>query len=189
MNIYKNLRLVAIIVLLSASGAKAMDSGQNPLPAPFGKPETALAFAIDQGCLTYLREGGSLEAYVERYARPITDDGVRTQKIYGGHVTVREDGRGGCYIRVKRGNGASLRDTALETLNYKGFKLEAFADYTPYVKTRDWAYLQEIYCWRNGADVYNILISSSAIKRDVTLQATIFKDKDSAAASKGLCLS
>jgi hypothetical protein len=182
-------RYVLGAMMLNLAALGCAHAEEPAMPSPFGKSETALAFAIDQGCLTYFREGGAIKPYVERYARTITEDGKQVQKIYGGHVTVSEDERGGCYIRVQRGNGASLRDTALKTLRDKGFRLESFADYEPYVKTRDWSYLQELYCWRQGAEVYNILISSSAISRKVTLQATLLKDTEGTSVKKGLCLS
>jgi len=178
-------------VMRTAVFASALALATSPAfaatPGPFGSSETAVAFAIEKGCLTYLREGGRLNDYVGRYARTIEQGGKAVEKIYGnGRVTVREDERGGCYLRVERGDGAQLRDTVINTLSAAGLRTEPFADYEPFLKGRDWAYIQESHCFRMYDIVYITLISSSTTAR-TPLQVTMFRDREGEAAKKGLC--
>ena len=114
--------------------------------------------------------------------------GKPVQKIYGrGRVTVREDENGGCYVRAERGDGAKLRDAVINSLASAGMRTEAFADYAPHLKGRDWSFVQESHCFRMYGKVYIALISSSANGTRVPLQVTIHQDAEGEAVKKGLC--
>jgi hypothetical protein len=127
--------------------------------------------------------------YVEDNARPFKDGDEDAHKIIGqGRVTVREDGRGGCYIKAARGDGAQLRAAVLATLAEAGLRTEPFQDYAPVVDRGDWVFLQESHCFRMYDAVYIVLISSSTRGRRTPLQVTMFRDHEDLAAGKGLCL-
>ncbi|MBP2157536.1 MULTISPECIES: hypothetical protein [Asticcacaulis] len=185
-------RLVAVasgLVAVAAAGI-AFHALAAPAPSPFGSAESGVAFAVENGCLTWLREGGRVEDYVGRRARTMQEAGKPVQKIYGGgRVTVREDESSGCYVRAERGEGAKLRDTVINTLASAGMRTEAFADYAPHLKGRDWSFVQESHCFRMYGKVYVALISSSANRTRTPLQVTILPDTDGTAAKRGLCLS
>jgi hypothetical protein len=184
-------RIVAVSsgLLAVAVAGVAFHAMAAPSPSPFGTAESGVAFAVENGCLTWLREGGKVEDYVGRHARTLKAAGKPVQKIYGsGHVTVREDGLGGCYIRAERGDGAKLRDTVINTLASAGMRTEPFADYAPHMRSRDWSYIQESHCFRMYGKVYIALISSSANQTRTPLQVTILRDTAGEAAAKGLCL-
>jgi hypothetical protein len=183
-------RLVAVsagLVAVAAAGV-AFHAIASPAPSPFGSAESGVAFAVENGCLTWLREGGRVEDYVGSRARTMQVGGKPVQKIYGGgQVTVREDG-GGCHVRAERGDGAKLRDTVINTLASAGVRTKPFADYAPHLKRRDGSFVQESHCFRMYGKVYIALISSSANRTRAPLQVTITPDVDAEAAKKGLCL-
>ncbi|ESQ87339.1 hypothetical protein ABAC460_20155 [Asticcacaulis sp. AC460] len=155
---------------------------------PFSPSRDAVAYAVDQGCLTWLREGGRIGDHVRRNAKAVKRNGRPAQKIVGqGQVTVEENDRGGCYVRAARGKGADLRDQVLNSLAEAGLKAEPFADYEPVVHRRNWSFVQETYCFRMNDQVFNLLVSSSATGDYVPLQVTMHKDNDGAAAKLGLC--
>ncbi len=184
-------RLVAVSsgVLAVAAAGVAFHAIAAPAPSPFASAQDATAFAVENGCLAWLREGGKIEDYVGSRARTMQEAGMPVQKIYGrGRVTVREDGHGGCHVRAERGDGAKLRDTVINSLASAGMRTEAFADYAPHLKGRDWSFVQESHCFRMYGKVYVVLISSSANRTRTPLQVTILPDSDGAAANKGLCL-
>jgi hypothetical protein len=184
-------RLVAVSsgLLAVAAAGVAFHAMAAPVPSPFASAQGVTAFAVENGCLTWLREGGTIEDYVGRHARTIDDAGKPAQKIYGGgRVTVREDGRSGCYVRAESGDGAKLRDTVINTLASAGVRAEPFDNYEPYLKSRDWSFVQESHCFRMYGKVYIALISSSANRTRAPLQVTITPDADAEAAKKGLCL-
>lgn len=184
-------RLVAVSsgLLAVAAAGVAFHAIASPAPSPFGSAESGVAFAVENGCLTWLREGGRVEDYVGSRAHTMQVAGTPVQKIYGGgRVTVREDGRSGCYVRAERGDGAKLRDTVINTLASAGVRTEPFANYEPYLKSRDWSFVQESHCFRMYGKVYIALISSSASRTRAPLQVTITPDLDAEAAKKGLCL-
>ncbi len=183
-------RLVAMScgLLVVAAAGVAVHAFAAPAPSPFGPAENGVAFAVENGCLTWLREGGKVEDYVGRRARTMREAGKPVQKIYGrGRVTVREDENGGCYVRAERGDGAKLRDAVINSLASAGMRTEAFADYAPHLKGRDWSFLQESHCFRMYGKVYIALISSSANGTRVPLQVTIHQDEEGEAVKKGLC--
>ena len=188
MNLSRIVALSCGLLAIAAAGV-AFHAMAAPSPSPFASAESATAFAVENGCLTWLREGGRVEDYVNRHARRVKQNGMPAQKIYGGgRVTVREDGREGCYVRAEFGDGAALRDTVINTLASTGMRTEPFADYAPYLQSRDWSYIQETHCFRMYGKTYIVLISSSANRTRVPLQATITPDKDAEAEKKGLCL-
>lgn len=185
------LRIVALSsgLLAVAAGGIAFHAMAAPAPSPFASAQDATAFAVENGCLTWLREGGTVEDYVGRHARTIDQSGKPAQKIYGGgRVTVRADGRSGCYVRAESGDGAKLRDTVINTLASAGMRTEPFADYGQHLKSRDWSFVQESHCFRMYGKVYIALISSSANGARTPLQVTITPDIDGEAAKKGLCV-
>ena len=186
MNLSRIIALSSGLLAVAAAGI-AFHAMAAPAPSPFASAQDAAAFAVENGCLTWLREGGKIEDYVGRHARTVQRDGKNVQKIYGGgRVTVREDG--GCYVRAEGGDGARLRDAVINTLASAGMRTEAFADYAPHLKSRDWSFVQESHCFRMYGKVYIALISSSANRTRTPLQVTITPDLDAEAAKRGLCL-
>ncbi|MDC7682379.1 hypothetical protein PQU92_03775 [Asticcacaulis sp. BYS171W] len=180
----------AVIAVLSLA-APVQAGGLNP----FSSSQETVAYAVEQSCLTWLRYGGNLKDYSRRNGRTVTqrdvsgDSDDKAEKLYGGgHVTVKSDGRGGCYIRGTLGNGADMRDAVLETLSHMGLEPVPFADYGPATRDRDWSYVQESYCVRDGDAVRMILISSSANRSRTPLQVSIWTDREGEAAKKGLCV-
>ncbi len=168
--------------------AAAASQASAAMPGAFSSTDTGVAFAVEKVCLTYLREGGHVADYVGGYARTVREDGKPVLKIFGnGHVTVREDERGGCEVKVERGNGARLRDAVINTLADAGLRTEPFADYEPILRGRDWAFVQETHCLRMYDIVYIASIASSASGARMPLQVTIFRDREGIAAKKGLC--
>jgi hypothetical protein len=188
MNLSRIVALSSGLLAVAVAGI-AFHSMAAPAPSPLGSAQDAAAFAVENGCLTWLREGGRVEDYVGRHARTTNVAGHTAQKIYGGGgVTIREDGHGGCYIRAERGDGAKLRDSVINTLASAGMRTEPFADYELHMKARDWSFIQESHCFRMYGKVYIALISSSANRTRTPLQVTVLPDTDSTAAKKGLCL-
>lgn len=184
-------RLVAVSsgLLAVAAAGVAFHAIASPAPSPFGSAESGVAFAVENGCLTWLREGGRVEDYVGSRAHTMQVAGTPVQKIYGGgRVTVREDGRSGCYVRAERGDGARLRDRVINTLASAGMTTEAFTDYARRLKRRDGSVVQERYCFRMYGKPYIVLISSSVNRALAPLEVAITPDLDAEAAKKGLCL-
>ncbi|ESQ74554.1 hypothetical protein [Asticcacaulis sp. AC402] len=177
---------IALFVAITFAGT--LTAGYALATHRFSPSRDAVAYAVDQGCLTWLRGGGQVADYVKRHARTVKRNGKPAQKITGrGGVTVEENDRGGCYVRSPRGKGAQLRDQVLNTLAEAGLKAEPFADYGPAVNRRNWSFVQETYCFRMNDEVFTMLMSSSATGDYVPLQVTMHKDKDGAAARLGLC--
>lgn len=181
----------AAVIAAVSLAAPVQAGGLNP----FSSTEDTVAYAVEQSCLTWLRYGGNLKDYSRRNGRTVTQKSIldegddRAEKLYGGgQVTVKSDGRGGCYIRGTLGNGADMRDTVLETLRNMGLEPVPFADYGPATRDRDWSYVQESYCVRDGEAVRMILISSSANRSRTPLQVSIWTDRAGDAAKKGLCV-
>ncbi len=175
--------LASVLICLSAAPAVARQK-----PNPFSSGEASLAYAIDPGCLIWLRAGGDIENYVGSAARPVTEDGKPAQKVYGlGHVSVRADANGGCYIRARYGDPATLREVVVNTLAETGLKVERLPA-NPALAGRNWGFRQETDCFRMDEKVYLVEIYSAATRRSLPLQATFFPDGEGLAARNGLCL-
>lgn len=157
-------------------------------PGLLTSPHEGVAYAVESGCLHYLREGGNLGALVAGHARSIVDGGRRLEKVYGlGRVTVEPVEDGGCRIEAGRGDGALLRETVVDALAHSGIRTQTFADYTPELRNRMWSYVREEHCFRMYDRVYLLTLESSADGSGWPLRATIRRDADGVAAKRGLC--
>lgn len=157
-------------------------------PGLLTAPHDGVAYAVETGCLHYLREGGNLSALVAGHARSISEEGRRVEKIYGlGRVTVETAEDGGCRIEAGRGDGALLRETVIDALAHSGIRTQAFADYGPELRSRTWSYVREEHCFRMYDQVYVMTLESSADSSRQPLRVTMRRDADGLAARKGLC--
>ncbi|MBW8733726.1 MAG: hypothetical protein JF571_05365 [Asticcacaulis sp.] len=157
-------------------------------PGLLTPPHDGVAFAVETGCLYYLREGGNLSALVAGHARQITEGGRRVEKIYGlGRVTIEAVEDGGCRIEASRGDGAILREAVVDSLAHSGIRTQTFADYTPELRGRTWSYVREDHCFRMYDRVYLMTVESSADGSHWPLRATLRRDADGVAAKRGLC--
>ncbi len=173
---------VSVLISLAAAPAVARDK-----PNPFSSGEASLAYAIDPGCLAWLRIGEPIEDSVSHASRPVTEDGKPARKVYGmGHVTLRTDASGGCYIRMHYGDPVKLRDTVLNTLAEGGLKVERLPA-SAGLAGRNWAFHNEIDCFRMDDKVFLVEIYGATTRRDLPLQATFSHDTDGLAAKAGLC--
>ncbi|WP_443749760.1 hypothetical protein [Asticcacaulis solisilvae] len=167
--------------------AFAMPAGAAE-PGLLSPPHEGVAYAVEAGCLHYLREGGDLSAYVAGHARPMTENGRRVEKIYGlGRVTVEPAEDGGCRIEAGRGDGATLREAVVDALAHSGIRTQTFADYSSELRGRSWSYVREEHCFRMYDRVYLMTLESSADGSRWPLRATLRRDDDGLAARKGLC--
>lgn len=157
-------------------------------PGLLTSPHEGVAFAVETGCLHYLREGGNLPALVAGHARPMTENGRRVEKVYGlGRVTVEAVEEGGCRIEAGRGDGAVLREAVVDALAHSGIRTQTFADYAPELRNRNWSYVREDHCFRMYDHVYLLTLESSSDGSRLPLRATLRRDEDGTAAKRGLC--
>ena len=157
-------------------------------PGLLTAPHDGVAFAVEAGCLHYLREGGNLSALVAGHARPMTEDGRHVEKIYGlGRVTVEPAEDGGCRVAAGRGDGAVLREAVIDSLAHSGIRTQTFADYAPELRGRNWSLVREEHCFRMYDRVYLMTLESSADGSRWPLRATLRLDTDGLAAKRGLC--
>ncbi len=157
-------------------------------PGLLTAPHDGVAYAVEAGCLHYLREGGNLSALVAGHARPMTEGGRRVEKIYGlGRVTIEAIEDGGCRIEAGRGDGAVLREAVVDALAHSGIRTQTFADYVPELRGRMWSYVREEHCFRMYDRVYLMTLESSADGSRLPLRVTMRRDDDGAAARRGLC--
>jgi len=157
-------------------------------PGLLTAPHDGVGYAVETGCLHYLREGGSLPALVADHARPVVEGGRRVEKIYGlGRVTVEPIEDGGCRIEAAHGNGAILREAVVDALAHSGIRTQTFADYAPELRSRMWSYVREEHCFRMYDHVYLMTLESSADGSRLPLRLTMRRDGEGVAARKGLC--
>lgn len=176
---------IAFAAFLLALAALPVQARERP--NPFSSDETSLAYAIDPGCVTWLRIGGDIGIYLAHASLPVTEDGKAARKVYGGgHVTVVTDGNGGCNVRVRYGDPVRLRDAVLNTLAETGLKVERMP--AGKVSPGNWAFHHETDCFRMDEKVYLVEIYSGTSRRTLPLQASLFPDSDGLAARNGLCL-
>jgi hypothetical protein len=174
--------LIPVLIGLVATPALARER-----PNPFSSGEASLAYAIDPGCVAWLRMGGDMKTTLDHASRPVTEDGKEARKVYGmGHVTVRTDARGGCYVRVRYGDPVKLRETVVNTLAESGLKVERLPANEAQAG-RNWGFRQETDCFRMDEKVYLIEIYAATTRRTIALQATLFPDAEGLAARNGLC--
>ncbi len=158
-------------------------------PGLLTPPHDGVAYAVETGCLHYLREGGNLGTLVAGHARPMVDGGHRVEKIYGlGRVTIEPVEDGGCRIEAGRGDGALLRETVVDALAHSGIRTQTFADYAPELRNRMWSYVREEHCFRMYDRVYLMTLESSADGSRWPLRVTMRHDADGVAAKRGLCV-
>mgnify|MGYP001549597746 CR=1 FL=1 len=170
------------LIMLAAVPAMARDR-----PNPFSSGEASLAYAVDPGCLTWLRLGEDIKTTLDHASRPVTEDGKEVRKVYGmGHVTVRTDANGGCYIRARYGDPVKMRNVVVNTLAESGLKVERLPANAA-LAGREWAFHNEVDCFRMYDRVYLVEIYGATTRRELALQATLFRDTEGLAAKDGLC--
>lgn len=178
-------RVLCFLAVLGGLGAQpALAKDQ---PNPFSSGEVSMAYAVDPGCVTWLKAGGDPGNYLGRASRHVSEDGKPAQKVYGlGHVTVRIDDHGGCYVRARYGDPAQLRAAVVNSLAESGLKLERLPAGSA-TTGRDWGFQQETHCFLMDDKVYLVEIYIGTARRTLPLQATFFRDNEGLAARHGLC--
>ena len=150
-----------------------------------------LAFAINNVCVPYLRQGGTIEGLAGRSGVGDSLDGRGAVRLHGfGRVFVAADpATRGCVIVTHKGDGHTARAEALDALEH-GYLLETLVGPNEAVlHSRRWSGLNEAYCFRLDEKVVQVDITTA---RDADSDATDALRmrlywSDAEASRKGVC--
>jgi len=179
----------AVAVMTVAHAAQA--EGSLDL---FSSRGQALEFAINDICMPYLRQGGTVPALAGRSGVAASLDGRPATRLHGfGRVMVAADpANRGCTIVAREGDGRTARAQALGVLE-GGYLLETLAGPNEAVlHSRKWTGLAEAYCFRLDEKVVEADIATSRGQdpdeagRTESLRLTLYWS-DAEASRKGVC--
>ena len=154
----------------------------------------ALAFAVSNVCVPYLRQGGTVAALAGRSGVAAELDGRPAVRLHGfGRVFVAVDPASrSCVIATHTGDGRTARAEALSALE-GGYLLETLTGPNEAVlHGRKWAGLNEAYCFRLDEKVVEVDISTARDQdRDDPARADSLRLRlywsDAEALKKGVC--
>ncbi len=139
----------------SAQASEALDV--------FSSRGPALAFAVNNVCVPYLRQGGAVAVLAGRSGRPSELDGRPAVQLHGfGRVFAATDpATRSCTIVTHKGDGRTARAEALHALE-AGYLLETLTGPNEAVlHGRKWAGLNEAYCFRLDEKVVQVDLTSA----------------------------
>ena len=122
-----------------------------------------LAYAINNVCVPYLRQGGTVEGLTGRSGVPAQLDGRAAMQLHGfGRVFVAsEPAMRGCVIVTHKGDGRTARAEALSALE-AGYLLETLTGPNAAIlHGRKWSGLGEAYCFRLDEKVVEVDITTA----------------------------
>jgi hypothetical protein len=160
----------------------------------FSSQHHELAFAINNVCMPYMRQGGAIAALAGPSGVSSELDGRPAVRLHGfGRVKVAVDPSShGCVIVAHDGDGRVARDAALKVLE-AGYLLETLVGPNEQVlHSRKWSGLNEAYCFRLDEKVVEADIVTS---RDPNAEDPGHPDalrmrlvwSDAEAVKKGVC--
>jgi hypothetical protein len=168
----------AVIASLSLAACAATGESRFPQQNPLTSPESGVSFALERGCLPYLRGGVDPVSALEQSGVERTRNGRPALLLYGrGAILVQVDERGGCYIRAGRGDGAALRAAVLQALQRNGLLALLVFDAGPRAADGSGVFRQELYCM-SPAPPAGMVLSTSTDGSHVPLQATLLPRPD-----------
>ena len=180
---------VAAAVSVVTTSAQAEDSLDL-----FSSRGHELAFAIDNVCMPYLRQGGAVAALAGSSGVTAELDGRPAVRLHGfGRVVVAADPASrGCVIVAHSGDGRTARGEALTALE-GGYLLETLIGPNAAVlHSHKWAGLAEAYCFRLDEKVVEADITTSREQdrddpaRGEALRLRLYWS-DAEAVRKGVC--
>lgn len=152
--------LIGVVAAVSAITTSAQAEENLDL---FSSRGHELAFAIDNVCMPYLRQGGAIAALAGSSGVSAALDGRPAVRLHGfGRVVVAADPASrGCVIVAHSGDGRTARGEALSALE-GGYLLETLIGPNEAVlHSHKWTGLAEAYCFRLDEKVVEADITTS----------------------------
>jgi hypothetical protein len=183
--------LIGVLAAVSAMAPSARAEENLDL---FSSRGHELAFAVDNVCVPYLRQGGTIPALAGPSGVNAGLDGRPAVRLHGfGRVIVAADPASrGCVIVAHRGDARTARAEALKALE-RGYLLETLVGPNEAVlHSPRWTGLAEAYCFRLDEKVVEVdIVTSRDQDRDDPAGGDALRLRlywsDAEALKKGVC--
>lgn len=158
---------------LFASPALAQSDGPTGLN-PFSSGADSLAYAIEHGCLPYLRDGGTIHERVARESRGGEIADRPADRMLGrGDVQIQQDEHGSCRIQASRLDDGELREVVLATIARVASATIVVQDSGADSRDSTGPFRQERHCFSLNGQPAGIVMATSSNPRRPSLQLAI----------------